>query len=182
MYLETDNRDQKNEIASVFRDVRAESGHTLLELMDTSPVLLVFLRHFGCSFCRQALDDVSQAHGALTERGIRPVFVHLGTPERAKPYFDYYSLSHVERISNPDGSFYRNAIFALPRVSLLRVVMQPAVFKGWLQGAMLKHGIGMMREDASQMPGVFFLRDRAIIRSFRHRTIADRPDYLRLVA
>jgi hypothetical protein len=182
MYLEADVRDRQDEIVTAFRDVRAESGRTLLDLVDDGPVLLVFLRHFGCSFCRQAIDDVSQIHGALTDRGIRPVFVHLGTPERAKPYFDYYGLSSVERISNPDGSFYLNPIFELGRVSLARIIFQPAVWKGWLQNAMIKHGIGMIREDASQMPGVFFLRDRAIVRSFRHRTIADRPDYLRLTA
>jgi hypothetical protein len=181
MYLETEIKGQREELAAAFAEVRAESGRSLLELVEAGPVLLVFLRHFGCSFCRQAIDDVSQVHGALIERGVRPVFVHMGTAERAKPYFDYYGLSDVERISNPDGSFYRNPIFGLPRVPLLRIVLQPAVWKGWLQEAMLKHGIGLIREDGSQMPGVFFLRDGAIVRSFRHRTIADRPDYLRLV-
>src|SRR5215469_11805425 len=110
MYLETGIKDQREEIAAVFGDVRTESGRTLLELVDTGPVLLVFLRHFGCSFCRQAIDDVSKVNTALADRGVRPVFVHLGTPERAKPYFDYYGLSSVERISNPDGSFCRNPI------------------------------------------------------------------------
>jgi len=182
MYLEAEIKDQQEEIAAVFGSVRTESGRTLLELVDSGAVLLVFLRHFGCSFCRQAIDDVSKAQGALADRGVRPVFVHLGTPERAKPYFDYYGLSSVERISNPDGSFCRNPIFELGRVSLLRIIFQPAVWKGLLQDALIKHGIGLLREDASQMPGVFFLRDRRIVRSFRHRTIADRPDYLRLVA
>jgi hypothetical protein len=180
MYLEADSKDQSEEITSVLGEVRAESGRTLLELVDSGPVLLVFLRHFGCSFCRQALDDVSRVHGALRDRGVRPVFAHMGTPERARPYFEYYGLSEVERISNPDGSFYRNSIFALSRVSLLRLAFQPTVWRGWMQDAMIKHGIGMIREDVSQMPGVFFLRDRRIMRSFRHRTIADRPDYLRL--
>jgi hypothetical protein len=182
MYLEADVKDRQDEIVTAFADVRAESGRTLLELVDAGPVLLVFLRHFGCSFCRQAIDDVSKIQSTLTDRGVRPVFVHLGTPERAKPYFDYYGLSGVECISNPDGSFYRSPIFELGRMSLARIIFQPAVWKGWLQNAMLKHGIGMIREDASQMPGVFFLRERAIVRSFRHRTIADRPDYLRLTA
>lgn len=182
MYLKTDIRDQRGEIASALQNVRAESGRTLLELVDAGPVLLVFLRHFGCSFCRQALDDVSKVRDSLADHGVRPVFVHLGTPESAKPYFDYYGLSDVERISNPDGSFYRSPIFELGHVSLARLMFQPAVWKAWLQEAMIKHGIGLIREDASQMPGVFFLRDRAIVRSFRHRTIADRPDYLRLVA
>ena len=60
MYLEADIRDRQEEIATAFADVRAESGRTLLELVDAGPVLLVFLRHFGCSFCRQAIDDVSR--------------------------------------------------------------------------------------------------------------------------
>lgn len=182
MYLEADVKDQKEDVAAAFAEVRTESGRTLLELLDAGPLLLIFLRHFGCSFCRQAIDDVSKVHGALMERGVRPVFVHLGTPERAKPYFDYYGLSSVERISNPDGSFYRNPVFALEHVSLFRIAFQPAVWKAWLQGALIRHGVGLLREDPTQMPGVFFLRDRTIVRSFRHRTIADRPDYLRLIA
>jgi hypothetical protein len=36
----------------------------------------------------------------------------------------------------------------------------------------------MVREDGFQMPGVFLLRDRGIARAYRHRTIADRPDYV----
>ena len=67
-------------------------------------MLLLFLRHFGCSFCRETLDRVSQIRGKLEAKGVRPVFVHLGTPERAKPYFDYYNLSDVERVSNPDAT------------------------------------------------------------------------------
>jgi hypothetical protein len=45
---------------------------------------------------------------------------------------------------------------------------------------MFKYGIGMIKEDAEQMPGVFLLRERKIVRAFRHRTIADEPDYLKL--
>jgi hypothetical protein len=39
----------------------------------------------------------------------------------------------------------------------------------------------MIKEDAEQMPGVFFLKERKIVRAFRHKTIADEPDYLKLV-
>ena len=47
-------------MAAVLQQYRTESGRTLLELVDESPLLLIFLRHFGCSFCRQTLDDVSK--------------------------------------------------------------------------------------------------------------------------
>jgi hypothetical protein len=59
--------------------------------------------------------------------------------------------------------------------------LNPTVWKGWLKGAIFKYGIGMIKEDAEQMPGVFFLKERKIVRAFRHRTIADEPDYLKLV-
>jgi hypothetical protein len=47
MYLEADIRDQKEEIAVAFAGVRAESGRTLLELVDACPVLLVFCGTLG---------------------------------------------------------------------------------------------------------------------------------------
>lgn len=172
-----------NELSSLadsLRDVRTETGLTLLELVDRSPVLLVFLRHFGCTFCAQTLDRVSKVRPQLEANGVRPVFVHLGSPERAKPYFDYYDLSDIERISDPGATLYRLPNFALSRTPLYLHLFVPAVWLGWLKGALFKYGIGRAQEDGEQMPGVFFLKERKIVRGFRHRTIADEPDYLKL--
>ena len=169
-------------MAAVLRDYRTESGRTLLELVDESPVLLIFLRHFGCSFCRQTLDDVSRIRGQIEAKGVRPVFVHLGSPERAKPYFDYYHLSDVERVSDPEAALYASSVFQLPRKKVFTQFLVPAVWKAWLLGAVQKHGIGMIKEDADQMPGIFYLQKRAIVRAYRYRTIADQPDYLKLIA
>jgi hypothetical protein len=163
------------------REFHSETGRSLLDLVDESPVLLVFLRHFACAFCAQTLDRISQARSQIEAKGVRPVFVHLGSPERAKPYFDYYNLSDVERISNPDASLYQLPVFALSRTNPYLHFLNLTVWKGWLKGAMFKYGIGMIKEDADQMPGVFFLKERKIVRAFRHRTIADEPDYLKLV-
>jgi peroxiredoxin len=173
---------QATEMAAVLERYRTESGRTLLELVDESPILLIFLRHFGCSFCRQTLDDVSQIRNQIEGRGVRPVFVHLGTPERAKPYFDYYHLSDIERVSDPEASLYASTVFQVPQKSVFSQFLVPAVWKAWLLGAVRKHGIGMIQEDADQMPAVFYLRERAIAREYRYKTIADRPDYLKLIA
>jgi hypothetical protein len=169
------------ELADAFRQYYAESGRSLLDLVDESPVLLVFLRHFSCAFCAQTLDRVSQVKDQIAAKGARPVFVHLGSPERAKPYFDYYHLSDVERISNPDATLYQLPLFALGRTNPYLHFLNLTVWRGWLKGAMFKYGIGMIKEDAEQMPGVFFLKNRKIERAFRHKTIADEPDYLKLV-
>jgi hypothetical protein len=174
--------DQDIGMAGVLGEYRTETGRTLLELVDESPVLLIFLRHFGCSFCRQTLDDVSRIRTQIEGQGIRPVFVHLGSPERAKPYFDYYHLSDIERVSDPEASLYARPVFALPRKNVFSQFLVPTVWAGWLKGAVRKHGIGMIKEDADQMPGIFYLRNRSIVRAFRYKTIADQPDYLKLIA
>jgi hypothetical protein len=88
-----------DEVAAALATIRTESGASLLELAEASPVLLVFLRHFGCSFCRKAISDVADLREELEMRGVRPVFVHLGPPELAKVYFEYYGLGEVERVT-----------------------------------------------------------------------------------
>jgi hypothetical protein len=172
---------EQSDLEGSLREFHTESARSLLDLVDESPVLLIFLRHFSCAFCAQALDQVSQVRTQIEAKGVRPVFVHLGSPERAKPYFDYYHLADVERISNPQATLYQLPFFALSRTNPYLHFLNPTVWKGWLKGAMFKYGIGLIREDADQMPGVFFLKDRKIVRAFRHRTIADEPDYLKLV-
>src|SRR5271155_267976 len=105
-----------DEVAQTLAGIRTESGASLLALVEASPVLLIFLRHFGCSFCRQAISDVAELREELARRGVRPVFVHLGTPERAKPFFDYYGIGDVERVSDPEARIYRDPVFLLPRI------------------------------------------------------------------
>jgi thiol-disulfide isomerase/thioredoxin len=175
------NTEQMDEIRELLASIRTESGANLLELAEASPVLLVFLRHFGCSFCRKAISDIAELRGELESRGVRPVFVHLGPPELAKVYFEYYGIGDVERINDPETAIYRNPVFQLSRQSVWLQVLTPKVVAGWLKGAIFKHGIGKIEGDGSQMPGIFFLKGATIARRFIHKTIADEPNYLKLV-
>jgi hypothetical protein len=171
-----------DEFSQALAGIHTESGASLLTLVEASPVLLVFLRHFGCAFCRQAISDVAELRGELDRRGVRPVFVHLGTPERARPFFDYYGIGDVERISDPEAAVYQNPVFRLSRINPWLTLLQPSVWAGWLKGAIFKHGIGAIKEDGHQMQGIFFLKGAKIVRQFRYRTIADEPNYLKLVS
>src|SRR4051795_2528608 len=101
----------QDDVGQTLATIQTESGRSLLTLVEASPVLLIFLRHFGCSFCRQAISDVAAALPQLEARGVRPVFVHLGSPDRAKPYFDFYGLHSVDRISDPDAGLYQAPSF-----------------------------------------------------------------------
>jgi len=169
-------------IADTLASIHTESGANLLALVEGSPMLLVFLRHFGCPFCRQTISDVAGLRGELEARGVRPVFVHQGTPEVAQATFDYYGLGDAERIHDPQAAIYRHPAFMLGRMSPARQMLKPAVWLGWLKRTVRKYGIGEVRGDSAQMAGVFFLNGAKVVRKFIHRSMADQPDYLRLVA
>ena len=174
---------QAHDTASTLADIHTESGETLLALAQASPVLIVFLRHFGCSFCRKAISDVAELVPTLRERNVRPIFVHLGTPGIAQAHFDYYGIGDVARIHDPAAAIYQLPLFGLGREHPARNLINPKVLWGWfIRGDIFRHGIGRIETDAYQMPGVFFLRDGKVVRSFRHRNISDQPDYLRLIA
>ena len=179
--MESSQTSSGEELSQTLASIRTESGASLLKLADASPVLLVFLRHFGCSFCRQAISDVAELRPELDKRGVRPVFVHLGTPERAKPFFDYYGIGDVERVSDPEAKVYQLPAFAISRIHPVLTLFQPAVWAGWLKGAIFKHGIGAIREDGKQMQAIFFLKGPKVVREFRYKTIADEPNYLKLI-
>jgi peroxiredoxin len=172
---------QAHDAAPVVAQIRTESGAELLALSRESAVLLVFLRHFGCSFCRKAISDIAELTPELARRNVRPVFVHLGTPEIAHAHFAYYNIPDVARIHDPDARLYRE--FGLGREHPAQSLINPKVLWSWfIRGDIFRYGIGRISTDAHQMPGVFFLRDGKIIRSFRHRNISDHPDYLKLIA
>ena len=161
--------------------VLTESGASLYALTSTTPVLLVFLRHWGCSFCRETLSDLAKIQPQILARGFQLVFVHMGTPERARPYFDHYHLSAIERISDPEQRLYRDPAFALPSKAVWRHLFDPAALRSALGGIVGRHGIGLIhREDADQMPGFFLLHHARILNGYRYTSIADKPDFLRI--
>ena len=49
-------------------------------------IILVFLRHFGCRFCKQQVRTMKVVHTRLKEAGTEVVLVSLGTPDQIERY------------------------------------------------------------------------------------------------
>src|ERR1700689_5125896 len=77
----------------------SQNGQSLAELA-SRPLFLVFLRHFGWTFCREAGDTVPKERQARHAGGSSPAFVHLGTEEKAQWFFKPYGLLDVPRFSD----------------------------------------------------------------------------------
>lgn len=151
---------------------------SLLDLTMQRPQLIVFLRHLGCTFCREALDDVRRQRDAIEAAGVGVVLVHM-TPETAElaAFLAGYELQDVPRVSDPQAGLYRT--FELRRGSPL-ALFGPRVWWRGLVATLRGHRVGSLQGDGFQMPGAFVVYQGRIVRAFRHQTAADRPDYASL--
>jgi len=141
------------------------------------PAMVVLLRSFGCTFCREAMADVAAAKPRLEAAGLRVALVHGAPADEAEPWFANYGLSDVIRVSDPGLAHYR--AFSLGRTGA-RALVDPIV---WARGAVcaVSHGFGSQPSELlRQLPGVFVVQGSQVLAEYRHRSPADRPDYVAL--
>ncbi|MEW6323183.1 MAG: AhpC/TSA family protein [Acidobacteriota bacterium] len=119
--------------------------------------------------------DLAKARPALDAAGTPVAFVHMGTEEEADPWFARFGFADAVRVSDPTAAWYR--AFGLP--SGWGPLLAP---RNWIRGTQCAlvegHGFGIQPLAAlRQVPGVFLIEGRRILKEFRHRLPADRPDY-----
>jgi len=152
------------------------SKESVAELSHKGPVLLVFLRHFGCIFCREALRDLSLKRKEYEEKKIKIVFIHMSDSETAEMYFRSFNLDGVRHISDPQCAYY--AAFNLKKGN----ISQLFGFKNLVRGfeVTIGKGIPVMASqlgDGNQMPGMFLVHEGKIIKEFIHTYAGDKTDY-----
>ena len=165
----------------MLEEMVANTGETLQEMTFKNPVMLVFLRHFGCVFCKEAMTDLSKRRKDFEGQGFRIVFVHMSDTVTAEEYFGKFNLRGITHINDPEQRYYH--AFGLFRGSFNQLYG----LKTWIRGYQVQKRLGVKLEmakklgDSTQMPGVFILQDGEIKDKFIHRHAAERPDYERLL-
>lgn len=147
------------------------SGESLLEASEQKPLVLVFLRHFGCTFTRQILRGLEGLKQSADEHGARLILVHMlkgGEETRYLP-----SDGGIARIADPKCDLYRafglgkGGFFELfgPKVWWLGMI---SIYKGC--------GAGYLAGDGRQMPGAFVFHKGGIVASQKAASASDLPD------
>lgn len=154
-----------------------QHGVSLWTLSQQRPVLVVFLRHAGCTFCREALADLSARRSRIEESGSGIVLVHMTTEAEAAELTGRYGLQDLSRIADPERTLYE--AFELQRGSLSQVA-GPGVWWRGLKAILAGNLVGVPQGDVRQLPGAFLVSRGEIIKAFRHASSADRPDYCEL--
>lgn len=165
---------------SILQQTITSDGSSLHDLSMRFPLMVVFLRHFGCIFCREALKDLSEKKSQLELKGIRLVFVHMGDDKTAEEYFSEYNLGTFFTIADPDCHVY--SAFGLTKGSFGQIFGLTIMIRG-LQANMNGNAYSLKQiGDGFQMPGIFLVNAGTIEESFIHNKVSDRPDYEELIA
>ena len=82
------------------------SGETLAEASEKRPLVLVFLRHFGCTFTRQILRGLQDLEQQAKHQGATLVLVHMLQSGKEISYLGDHS--EIPRIADPRCELYRS--------------------------------------------------------------------------
>jgi hypothetical protein len=160
-------------------DALTNRGERLSELSRQSQVMLVFLRHFGCTFCRESLVELSKIKAEAARKNIKIVLVHMNRTSYANEVLKIYDLDDVSHISDPEQELYRE--YGLERGKWWQLFGPKVLWRGFVAGLLKGHLIGKPVADPNQMPGIFVLRKNKIISRFIHRYASDKPQYQELL-
>jgi peroxiredoxin len=152
-------------------------GSSLAQLNKKKPIMLLFLRHFGCTFCRETLQNLKHNYLSISQH-CEVVIVHMSEEKVANQYFETYGLTNVKHVSDRDCELYE--AFSLYRGNFNQLFGPKVWIRGFIAGIIKGNGIGKLQGDGFRMPGVFILQNNKIIDSYYYSSAADRPVLLKM--
>ena len=167
------------EISELLDFYETNNGESLKVLSDNQPVMLVFLRHFGCTFCKETLWFIQKLRPEIEGKGTKIILVHMHDERKAMEELKKHNLQDLDAVSDPESMLYKG--FHLKRGTLSQVLGLKVWLRGiylWLtKGAFVTSPDGV---DTFQMPGIFLVHNGEIIKQYIHLSAADIPPYLEL--
>lgn len=151
------------------------SGATFGEVLGERPTLLVFLRHFGCTFCREMVQDLKEM---VEGRADAPelLFFYMGAPDEGEAFFSHY-WPQARAVADAERVFYH--AFGLNRGSWKQMFGLEVLACG-IRAASKGHGLGRPVGDPLQMPGLFLVKGSELLWQHDFKHAGDHPDFLRL--
>lgn len=171
--------DQK--IIQTLSEMSTQHGVLVSDLSKESPVLVVFLRHFGCIFCMESMKDLGKKRPEIEAMGVKLCLVHMAPNKDAEQILEGIGLGGIDHVSDPSCDYYEK--FGLVKGNFgqlygLRVWLRTAEIAVKDTTLFKRKQIG----DGLQMPGVFYVSNEKILNRYIHVLSSDRPDYLKIIS
>lgn len=165
-------------LVDALKQARTQTGESMYELSQRQELLVVCVRHSGCTYCREALDDLSRQKAEIQAAGVRPVIVHMGSLDQGQQMLREYGCEEFDQVSDPTRRVYQALEL---RLGTLAELFGPRTFwRALAEGTVFRFGFGRIVGSALQMPGAFLIRDGRIVKAYRHAFSGDRPNYVEL--
>lgn len=162
------------------RLTRSQRGETLEKLSFRKLTMVIFLRHAGCTFCRETLSELQIIRDRVVDENVSVAIVHMGHPLDGTKMLSKYGLDTFHHFSDPTCRLYR--AFGLERGSWSQLFSWRILKRGLGAGIKGGHGIGKIAGDSFQLPGVYFLNEGQLVLSFPTKHAAEQINYLELIA
>ena len=147
----------------------------LSALWANGPLLLAFTRHFGCTQCKEMLDELVAGHEKIKKAGLSVAVITQGTPESTALFAEQhapglYCLADPERKAYQAYGLERGTLFQ----TFLNLKVLAAVKRSQKKG--YKVEAPPAGQDAMQMSGSFIIgRDGRVLLPYYYDNIADHP-------
>jgi hypothetical protein len=162
-----------------FHKLKGSSGLSLYNCTKEK-ALVVFVRHFGCIFCRQTLSTLSNIEQNIRAAGVNLIVVHQSDPMYGTFFLKKYGLDNILHFSDPDLHLFRT--FGLNK-GRMRQLLGKEVWKGGIK-AVLKNKVifGRSKGNVYQLGGFFLMEDGKINNSYICKHAADLPDIWKFIS
>ncbi|MCO5248687.1 MAG: redoxin domain-containing protein, partial [Chitinophagales bacterium] len=119
--------------------------NSLFKMSQTQPVMLVFLRHFGCTFCRSMIQKLKENRSFIESKGIKIVLIHQINAIDAQAFLKRYEMDDLDLIGDPELILYKG--FNLEKGKFFKIFGLKGLKEMFLKGKILKYGIGMFKDE-----------------------------------
>jgi hypothetical protein len=148
------------------------------ELWAKRPVILVFVRHFGCLFCREQAVQIRDVFDRLRAAGADVAFVGSGTPDQAEMFRSDYDLPFPVYV---DPSLRAFRIARLERG--VGRTLGPGSLAAGLRAFRAGYRQGHTEGDPWQLGGAIVVGPgHKVFYAYRSATAGDHPDPEALIA
>jgi peroxiredoxin len=147
----------------------------LSSLWAKHPLVLAFTRHFGCTQCKEMLDELVAGKEKIKKAGLDIAVVTQGVPEETELFAKKHAPG-LKAYSDPERSAYR--AYGLERGSIFQTFLNLKVLRAVRQAGKKGYHVETPPDgqDAMQMSGTFIISPQGrVLLPFYYDNIADHP-------
>jgi len=147
----------------------------LSSLWAEKPLLLSFTRHFGCTQCKEMLDELVAGRERIQAAGLNIAVIMQGTPEATAEFAAQFAPGLL-CLADPERAAYK--AFGLERGNLFQTFLNPKVWRAINRANEKGYKVEPppAGQDAMQMSGTFIISTGGkMLLPYYYDHIADHP-------